>query len=158
MRNSPPSFPRFLRILAIVLLALAPVLHAADPTTIPTSQPTSKPSTNPSSISLNFKDAPLDKVLDLLSKSLGFSVVTDGPVDGHVTLISRQPVSADQAVAMLNAGLKANGFTVIRDGQMLRIVARDKARKGNLPVHFGNKVEDIADTDELITQVIPLTR
>jgi general secretion pathway protein D len=83
--------------------------------------------------------------------------MAEGPVDGHVTLISRQPVTADQAVVMLNAALKANGFTVIRDGQLLRITTREKAKKGNLPVHFGNKVDDIADTDELITQVIPLT-
>src|SRR3954471_3573181 len=109
------------------------------------------------SLSLNFKDAPLDTVLDYLSQQAGFAVIKDGPVDGRVTIQSKQPVSAEEAVTLVNAALKVNGFTMVReDARLLRVVARDKAKKGNVPVRFGNKPDDIAATDELITQVIPL--
>src|SRR5688572_28162164 len=83
-------------------------------------------------LSLNFKDAPLDTVLDYLSQQAGFAVIKDGPVDGRVTIQSKQPVSAEEAVALVNAALKVNGFTMIREEQrLLRVVAREKAKKGN---------------------------
>jgi general secretion pathway protein D len=112
--------------------------------------------TSPAKITLNFKDAPLDTVLDYLSQSAGFVIIRDGATEGRVTILSKQPVSSEEAITLVNAALKVNGFTAIRDGRMLRITARDKAKKGNVPVHFGGKPDDIANTDELITQVIPI--
>ena len=38
----------------------------------------------------------------------------------------------------------------------MRIVAREKAKKGNLPVHFGADPAAIELNDEMITQVIPM--
>ena len=70
--------------------------------------------------------------------------------------MSKQPVSAEEAVTMLSAALKVNGFTVIRENHMLRVSSLDKAKKGSVPVHFGANPADVADTEELIMQVIPL--
>ena len=107
-------------------------------------------------ISLNFHDASVDEVLEHMSDVLGFEVVKDAPVDGRVTLLSKQPVSADEAVALLNTVLKGNGFTAIRMGRILKITSRDKAKHENLPVHYGAEPDDIPETDDLITQVIPV--
>lgn len=114
------------------------------------------PTTLATKISINFKDAPLDTVIEFLSQTVGFAVVKEGPLDGRVTIVSKQPVSPEEALTLVNAGLKVNGFTAIRDGRVLRIAARDKAKKGNVPVHFGGKPEDVEDSEELITQVIPI--
>jgi general secretion pathway protein D len=143
-------------------LALCAAVIAAPPdtpATAPASRPAgTQPATGPSTAkaTLNFKDAPLDTVLDFLSQSFGFVIIKDGPVDGRVTILSKQPVSAEEAITLVNASLKVNGFTAIREDRMLRIALRDKAKKGNVPVHFGAKPEDVANTDELITQVIPI--
>jgi general secretion pathway protein D len=116
-----------------------------------------RPSTNPSDkFTLNFKDAPLDSVLDYFSAIGGFSVIKEGPVDGRVTLESKQPVTRQEAVALLDAALKANGFAAIQLERTLKILPRDKAKKNAIPVHFGADPKDIANTDELITQVIPI--
>ncbi len=149
---------RLANIVAVSAICLAGTITlAARPTTMPaTTTATSQPTTAPSRISFNFKDTPLDTILNVLSQAAGFEILTDGPVDGHVTILSKQPVTPEEAVTMLNAALKANGFTVVREGKMLRISARDKAKKGNLPVHFGADPTDVADTEELITQVIPV--
>ena len=40
--------------------------------------------------------------------------------------------------------------------KILKITSRDKAKKGSIPVHYGAEPEQIANTDELITQVIPV--
>src|SRR5436309_2177618 len=70
----------------------------------PASRPTTKAAdTQPSAkIRLNFHDAPLDAVLDQLSEAAGFIVVKEaGPLDGRVTVLSMQPVTPEQAVALL---------------------------------------------------------
>src|SRR5439155_3645348 len=94
---------------------------------------TSQPG-NGARLSLNFKDAPLDTVLDYLSQQAGFAVIKDGPVDGRVTIQSKQPVSPEEAITLVNAALKVNGFTMIREDRLLRVAAREKAKKGNVPV------------------------
>ena len=115
------------------------------------------PATQPDvQVRLNFKDTPLDAVLEHLSQVAGLAVVKETPVEGKVTVISMQPVTAAQAVTLLDAVLKSNGYTAIVSGRTLRIVARDKAKKGNIPVQFGDDPNTIAPTDELITQVIPV--
>lgn len=120
-------------------------------------QPTTHPATQPvTKITLNFMDAPLDAVLDHLSEAAGMVVVKDGPVDGRVTVLSKQPITPDEAVALLNAVLKNNGFTAITSGRTLTIISRDKAKKGGIPVHFGADPEAIEATAALITQVVPL--
>ncbi|MGD0770270.1 MAG: secretin N-terminal domain-containing protein [Tepidisphaeraceae bacterium] len=127
------------------------------PVNAATSRPAeTRPTTGPVTFSLNFKDAPLDAVLNYFSQTIGFEILRDGPIDARVTMMSKQPVSAEEAVTMLSAALKVNGFTVIRENHMLRVSSLDKAKRGGVPVHFGAKPADVADTEELIMQVIPL--
>jgi general secretion pathway protein D len=107
-------------------------------------------------ISLNFKDAPIDAVLEHLSQAAGFVVLKAAPVDGRVTVMSKQPVSPEEAITLLNAVLKLNGYTAVQMGRILKIVSRDAAKKGNIPVFFGADPADIQPSDNLITQVIPI--
>ena len=121
------------------------------------SQPIPPPGTRPADkLTMNFKDAPLDSVLDYFSKAAGFEIIKEGPVDKRVNLVSKQPVSLPEALAMLNASLKANGLAAVQQGRELKIVAWDKAKKSAIPVHFGADPDEIPLTDELITQVIPI--
>jgi general secretion pathway protein D len=141
-----------LRLLALaVAVGMAGVPRAwAEPATQPAAtQPVAD-------IRLNFRDTPLDVVLEHLSQVAGFNVVKEAPVDGRVTVMSMQALTPGQAVNILNTVLKANGLTAIQDGNTLRIVARDKAKKSNIPVHFGDDPTQIDAGDELITQVIPI--
>ena len=85
-----------------------------------------------------------------------FIVVKETPVDGRVTVVSRGPVTPAEALTLLNAVLKPNGFTAIQQGRVLKIVKRETAKKQNIPVAFGADPESIPETDELITQVIPV--
>ncbi len=157
--------PRVLALAAGVALmaSMSQALRAQDaPATTSPSEPmggevrigTSKPATT--QISLNFKDASIDAVLDYLSDVAGFVVVKEAPVSGRITMLSKQPVSPQEAVTLLNTVLKNSGYTAIQMDRVLKIVSRDKAKKSNIPVHFGSDPTSIANTDELITQVVPL--
>jgi len=105
---------------------------------------------------MNFKDAPLDVVLDYLSSKGGFTILKEGPVDGRVNILSKYPVSRQEAVVLLDAELKANNFAAVRQGNTLKIMPRDKAMKSNIPVRYGADPKDIPATDELVTQVMPV--
>jgi general secretion pathway protein D len=73
-----------------------------------------------------------------------------------VTLVSKQPVNAAEAISLLNTVLKNAGYAAIQQERILKIVRRDAAKRANIPVRTGSDPAKIANTDELITQVIPL--
>jgi general secretion pathway protein D len=147
---------------------------AAPPTTAPTTGPaTSRPTTSGTAngnggnatthpaaakISMNFQDAPIDSVLNYLSEAAGFSVVKDTSLKEKVTVISKQPVTPEEAVVLLNSVLKTQGYTAIQMNRILKVVRREGADRANVPVHYGADPAKIAETDEIITQVIPVKK
>jgi len=122
----------------------------------PQEAPAERPPTPAGAIVLNFKDAPLDAVLDYLSEAAGFVVVKDVVPEGRVTVVSRQPLSADEAVDLLNTILKDKGYSALRTNRTLKIVPLSEAKKANVPVRSGNDPAAIEPSDALVTQVIPL--
>ena len=129
----------------------------------PTSQPTSRPAREYTGVSerngkmtLNFQDASIDVILDELSAVAGFIVVKEVKPEGRVTLVSRQPISGEEAISLLNTVLRKNHYAAIQQDRILKIVDADAAKRLNIPVHTGSDPGKIANTDELITQVIPL--
>lgn len=144
-----------------------PAVVAEQPTTQPATQPTAaaRPTEMPTeayvrrlngALLLNFKDASIDAVLEQLSEVAGFIIVKETKVEGRVTLLSKQAVSPDEAVSLLNTVLKTNGYAAIQMGRVLKIVPRDTAKRSSIPVRSGSDPTKIQPTDELITQVIPI--
>jgi general secretion pathway protein D len=152
-------------------------LPTTQPTTAPATQPATQPSTQATTqpsvgviatsipvrafdphahVMFNFSNATIDSILDYMSESLGFIIIKDTRIDTRVTVSSRQAVNAAEAVDLLNSVLKPAGYTAVQSGRTLRVMARDKAKKANIPVFFGSDPEQIRATDELITQVMPL--
>lgn len=66
-------------------------------------------------ISLNFEEAPIAEVVrTILGDLLRVDYVLYQPINGTVTLSTRAPVSADQAVYLLESALFANGLEIGR--------------------------------------------
>ena len=105
---------------------------------------------------LNFKDASVHAVLEYLSEATGLIILQETPIEGRITLISRQPISTDEAVGLLDSVLKDKGYTTVRTGRTLKVVSLAKAARENLPVFSGNDPEQIPLADRLVTQVIPV--
>ena len=139
-----------------VLLALALVLTVPVTGIMAQDEVTPEPASESGGILLNFDGASLGAVLEYLSEVAGLVVVIDVPVDGRVSIISRQPLSVEEAVSLLNTALKDHGYAAIRTGRVLKIVALEEAKKRNIPVRSGNDPAQIEATDEMITQVIPI--
>ncbi len=149
---------------ATTTVTMAPATAPA-PTTAPA--PATAPATPPAVparppgrlhrlVSFNFRHAPVDAVLEYLSQAFGFIVLKSDHVDARVTITSMHPVSAGAAVNALDSVLKPLHYAIIRTGRDLQIVALGQAEKANIPVHYGCDPARIADTDQMITQVIPV--
>lgn len=108
------------------------------------------------SIVLNFQGASLGDVLSYLSEAAGFVIVQESPVQGTVNIVSKQPISTDEAVDLLNSVLTEKGYVAIRNGRILKIVARNGSQKRDLPVATGSDPAKIPRNDEVVTQILPL--
>jgi general secretion pathway protein D len=145
----------------VVLPVPGPI--AAQPTTIvPATATAPKPvevvkKDGETEIKLNFQDAPLQTVLEYLSEAAGLTVVSDQPLAGsRITVISRQPITLDQAVSLINSALKESGSTTVLIGKTLKVVALTNAKKENLPVLTGRDPEAIVPSDDVVSYVIPV--
>jgi type II secretory pathway component GspD/PulD (secretin) len=111
---------------------------------------------NSNALLLNFRNAPLEMVLNYLSDAAGFIIVQDTHVNGTVTITSTHPVTQDEAVNLLNTELNRNNYAAIRDGRTLTIVDKNDAKTRNIPVKIGNKPGDIPNNAEIATWIIPI--
>jgi type II secretory pathway component GspD/PulD (secretin) len=106
---------------------------------------------------MNFRNAPLDKVLEYLSDAAGFQIVLDTTISGNVTVISSHPMTRDEAVDLLNSVLNKNGYAAIRNDPFLTIVSKSDAKTRDIPVKTGNNPGAIPKNDEIVTQIIPIS-
>jgi type II secretory pathway component GspD/PulD (secretin) len=105
---------------------------------------------------LNFRGAPLNLVLDYLSDAAGFIINKETEVRGTVDVWSKEAVSKDEAVELLNSVLRKNGYAVVRNGRILNIVSMENIKTSDLDINNGNKWEDVDKSDEVVTQIIPV--
>ena len=124
----------------------------------PSGQLVSTPTTQPAAtlITFNFKNASVGAVLDYLSQNAGFFVIEEATPTGEVTIINRTPITPEDAVKYLNTVLKHEDLTAIQMGKVLKITRLADAKHANIPVHNGSDPSQIDQTDELITQIIPV--
>jgi len=120
----------------------------------PTTGPLSKPPAT--QMSVRFKDAPIDAVLQELSAKAGYAVIKTVPLDGRVTVWNDTPVSPERVVELLNSLLKDRGYTAVIQGRVLKVGLISEIKKTNVPVHISADPASVAETDEIITQVIPV--
>ena len=107
-------------------------------------------------IKLNFKDTQLEAVIEQLSELTGLTIVKDVAVEGRITIISKQAMNVEEAIALLNSVLLEKGYVGIRTGKVLKLIKLDEAKKHNIPVRVGADPAQIEISDQVVTQVIPI--
>jgi general secretion pathway protein D len=119
--------------------------------------PTSAPAVSPAiGLRFNFRNAPLETVLQYLSEAAGYVIVLETSVKGSIDMWSAQPISREEAIPLLNLALNRLGYTAAVQGRTLIIAAKDEARKRSLPVRTGNDPREIPANADMVMQVIPL--
>jgi len=105
---------------------------------------------------MNFREAPLELVLDYLSDAAGFIIVPETDVRGKVSVWSNQPVTKEEAVSLLSTVLAKEGYAVIRDGRTLTITTQAAARTMDIPVKVAVLASNIPKDQQVVTQIIPV--
>ena len=112
---------------------------------------------NEKRFSMYFDKASIDQVLRFFNQISGLTIIKDTDISGDITIISDGTVTLEDAFGVLNSALAIKGYTAIRSEKTLKIVAIDAAKTVNVPVKKAVRPEDIPNSDEYITLVLPLT-
>jgi len=104
----------------------------------------------------NFRNVPLESVLNYLSDAAGFIIVMQTRVEGKVDAWSNQPLTKQEAVDLLDTILSEKGYTAVQHGRTLKILNKADAKKNDLPVKNGSDPDRIPNNDEMVTQIIPI--
>ncbi|QOJ01704.1 MAG: hypothetical protein HRU70_14950 [Phycisphaeraceae bacterium] len=107
-------------------------------------------------LSLNFKDTPLDQVIDLFSREAGLPVIFEAPVPaGQLTFLSGQEYDFDDALSILNLNLSMRGVQLRRQDKFLFLASLEESQKKPGMVVSGELPPGVRP-DEVLTLAIPL--
>ncbi len=108
-------------------------------------------------ISMNFKEASLDYVLEFLSNVTGYIIVKDAELNIRVTVISPHKIPVDEAFSVLNSILAIKGYTSIVNEKTVKIIPLENAKQDAIPIQVGSDPAAIKPGDTIVTQVMPLS-
>ena len=108
-------------------------------------------------IQLNFRDVEILNVINLMSELTGKNFLIDGNVRGKVTLIAPEPVTIDEAYDVFLSILEIQGFTVVPQGPVIKVIPSADIKDSPIPTTTDNEgALPSTGSDAFVTQLIPL--
>ncbi|GAB2916103.1 type II secretion system secretin GspD [Paraburkholderia jirisanensis] len=105
-------------------------------------------------VALNFSNASINDVAKAIGAATGTTIIVDPRVKGQLSLVADGTVSRDHAIKTLEAALRMQGFTLVRDHGILKVVPEADAKLQGVPTYVGNEAHATGDT--VVTQVFRL--
>jgi general secretion pathway protein D len=105
-------------------------------------------------VTLNFVNADIDQVAKAIGAATGKTIIVDPRVKGQLNLVSENSVPEDQALKTLQSALRMQGFALVQDHGVLKVVPEADAKLQGVPTYVGNA--PVARGDQVITQVFQL--
>lgn len=105
---------------------------------------------------MNFVNADIGEVARAIGAATGKTIVVDPRVKGQLTLVSENPVDEDRALKTLQSALRMQGFSLLQDHGVLKVVPEADAKLQGVPTYIGNN--PTAKGDQIVTQVFQLRR
>jgi len=105
-------------------------------------------------VTLNFVNADIDQVAKAIGVATGQTIVVDPRVKGQLNLVSEQPVAEGKAIKTLESALRMQGYALLQDHGVLKVVPEADAKLQGVPTYFGNT--PVAEGDQVITQIFQL--
>jgi general secretion pathway protein D len=104
---------------------------------------------------MDFKEAPLELVIETVARLTGKSFIYDDRVRGNVTVIAGKDVTVEEAYKIFESILQVKGFTTVPSpGGMLKIIPIREAKES--PIDTVEPARATPDRDLFITRLIPL--
>ncbi len=105
-------------------------------------------------VTLNFVNADIDQVARAIGAATGKTIIVDPRVKGQLNLVSENAVPEDQALKTLQSALRMQGFALVQDHGVLKVVPEADAKLQGVPTYVGNA--PAARGDQIVTQVFQL--
>ncbi|OXJ06084.1 MULTISPECIES: type II secretion system secretin GspD [Burkholderia] len=105
-------------------------------------------------VTLNFVNADIDQVAKAIGAATNKTIIVDPRVKGQLNLVAERPVPEDQALKTLQSALRMQGFALVQDHGVLKVVPEADAKLQGVPTYVGNAPQ--ARGDQVITQVFEL--
>ena len=103
----------------------------------------------------SFKEAEIKEVIrQLLGEILQLNYIIDKKVTGTITLNTSGKIYKNEFFTIVQTMLDINGYTIVKDGSIYKILAVQDARQVAGKVYSGDKV--IKPGKDIITQIVPL--
>ena len=107
--------------------------------------------------SLNFRDAPVDMVLEYVADLLGRTLIKNPGVTGQVTLKSNGKLTVEESLQAIEATLAMANITMVPMGEkFLKVVQTAEARTHAMPISVNLPGAAFLDDDKLVSQVVQL--
>lgn len=106
-------------------------------------------------IVMDFNDVDIRVFIKFISELTGRNFVVDEGVRGTVTILSPRSISLDEVYRVFESVLEVHGYTVITQGEVVKIVPSKTSRSRNLPL-FGGESDPASPADRMVTQIVPL--
>jgi general secretion pathway protein D len=108
----------------------------------------------PQRLTLNFANTEIEAVARAVADFTGRTIIVDPRVKGALTLAVDQPMTPEQALAMLSSALRMQNLALVDSGGVIRIVPEADAKLQGGPVQSGTP--PAGRGDEIVTQVFHL--
>jgi len=101
---------------------------------------------------LNFKDADIGSVINLVAKVTGKTFIVDPAVKGNVTIVSSKPLRADEVYAVFLSTLQVHDFAAVEAGKVIKIIPQAKAGQDLVIIDDEDQPKNLP-ADRIITRV-----
>ena len=106
-------------------------------------------------VHLDFDDAELTTIIDVISKMTNKNFIYDERVRGKVTIKSPTRISIEQAYAVFESVLQVKGFTTVETpGGALKVIPLRDAKQSNIETTMTYRAPP--NTDRYVTRLVPL--
>src|SRR5277367_3930396 len=105
-------------------------------------------------VTLNFVNADIDQVAKTIGAATNKTIIVDPRVKGQVNIVSEQPVDKEIAFKTLESTLRMQGYALVEDHGIYKIVPEAEAKLQGVPTVTGNAPQ--LRGDQVITQVFRL--
>ncbi|MGV6858519.1 MAG: type II secretion system secretin GspD [bacterium] len=100
---------------------------------------------------LNLKDADIRVLIDTVSAITGKNFIIDPRVKAKVTVVSSQPMEAEELYQVFLSILQVHGFAAVQTGDVTKIVPDVSAKQGPVPIVTRNNP---GWGDQVVTRVV----
>jgi general secretion pathway protein D len=108
-------------------------------------------------ILLNFRDAPLDQVLEFTADLLGRTLIKSPGLNATITLKSQTRLTIPEAMQAIDTVLAMNNVSLVPMGdKFLKVVQTPNARQEGMPIQLDLPETPFVEADQLVSQVIVL--